>query len=605
MRAVHENSSSRATAASYYTIPDQRASEFVGRVSILKELEKRLLIKQNSQTMTLVGSHGVGKTQVALQFARMVEQNYPQYSIFWVDALNAETMEHSYDEIEKTLNLPRLKYRRENVKDLVSKYLNLEYKGKWLLVVDNANEMDLLLHPHSSTEVADYLQQNENSLMLFITRRYQIATKLQTDIIKLGNMGKQEAYDLLISLMSSRRTKLRESETAVYRLLDELNYWPQAIKNAAENLNRNGRVLFSAYIPLWREINKIGRANFFLAVESGNKELVESALQLCVEDVNIRDADGLTAQYLASARARLGTLRLLIQYGADLDIQKDGDLTTPIFTAAASNHPDIVKLLGREGANFESATDLGVTPLIRAAVRGSYKIVKVLLEMGANPNTRTKDGRSALNEASRSRHLAIVEALLQKDADVELANGISRTPLHHAVMKNNIGIVKILLEARADPNVRDKNSITPLYRAAMTGQVEIIRSLLEANADVNMVGPNNWSPVNIATLHGQYKAVKLLVRSGAYISLTTVAGWIPLYTAASRNHLKLIEFWLDNGADVNSQNEEAGITPLQIATERNHLQSVRLLVDRGASINSTDRNGNSALIFAARKGHFE
>ena len=93
--------------------------------------------------MALVGLGGVGKTQIALRFVYQIKENRPDFSVFWVPVLSGETAERAYVEIAKKLGLQRSS-EDDDVKDLVCQYLSSEKAGKWLLIVDNADDEELV-----------------------------------------------------------------------------------------------------------------------------------------------------------------------------------------------------------------------------------------------------------------------------------------------------------------------------------------------------------------------------------------------------------------------------------------------------------------------------
>ncbi|RQM05141.1 hypothetical protein DH86_00003147 [Scytalidium sp. 3C] len=74
-------------------IPFVRNKRFVGRKEILDELERKFFIEKNCQQAAIVGLGGIGKTQVALQFAYWVKENRPEYSIFWIPAISKAAYE--------------------------------------------------------------------------------------------------------------------------------------------------------------------------------------------------------------------------------------------------------------------------------------------------------------------------------------------------------------------------------------------------------------------------------------------------------------------------------------------------------------------------------
>lgn len=105
-------------------------------------LKQKLLVNQDCQTVAISGLGGIGKTQVALQFAYSVKEDYPEFSIFWVQAMSMEAFERSCIEIATALGIRQ--ESKDDVKKLVQQRLCGKSAGKLLLIVDNADDLDLL-----------------------------------------------------------------------------------------------------------------------------------------------------------------------------------------------------------------------------------------------------------------------------------------------------------------------------------------------------------------------------------------------------------------------------------------------------------------------------
>lgn len=101
-----------------------------------------MLIDKDCQNIALVGLGGIGKTQVALHFANYVKQQYADYSIFWVPALSLETFEQAYEEMAGALGIRQSRESTEDVKKLVQHRLSGKSAGSWLMIVDNADNVD-------------------------------------------------------------------------------------------------------------------------------------------------------------------------------------------------------------------------------------------------------------------------------------------------------------------------------------------------------------------------------------------------------------------------------------------------------------------------------
>ncbi|RKK71081.1 hypothetical protein BFJ69_g11241 [Fusarium oxysporum] len=90
-----------------YYIPLMKNRRFTGRRSVLKALEEMAFGQEQVNRIALVGLGGVGKTQIALQFAHEVKEKHPHYSIFWVPTLSDEGAERAYAEIAKRLRVQK------------------------------------------------------------------------------------------------------------------------------------------------------------------------------------------------------------------------------------------------------------------------------------------------------------------------------------------------------------------------------------------------------------------------------------------------------------------------------------------------------------------
>ncbi|OCK87193.1 kinesin light chain [Cenococcum geophilum 1.58] len=237
----------RLRAPSYY-IPFSRNPRFVGRIAELDALTQKLFVNKESQKVTLVGLGGIGKTQVALKFAYSVKDSRPEYSIFWVPALSLESFEQACGEIARTLRIPLAAGDKEDVKELVRQYLSAKRAGKWLLVVDNADDMEIVFGAGRSKGVADYLPEKEDSLIVFTTRHQEVAVSLTgSDVVELEKMDGKEAVDFLEK--SLIRKDLLRDDAITTKLLVELDYLPLAIAQAAAYINTN-KTSISEYLRL-------------------------------------------------------------------------------------------------------------------------------------------------------------------------------------------------------------------------------------------------------------------------------------------------------------------------------------------------------------------
>jgi len=230
-------------------IPFPKNKRFVGREETLDQLRK-IFVNNESQKVAVVGLGGVGKTQVALRFAYWIRETRPEYSTFWVPVLSQACFEQAYAEIARKLPIQK-STEDEDPKESVRRYLSSEEAGPWLLVVDNADDMDMFFGcPDTTSGISHYLPVSESGLILFTTRSRDVAVSVAgSDIIDLPEMSSHEAMGLLEKSLI-RKGLLRDKVVAT-ELLRELTYLPLAITQAAAYLNRN-QVSIAKYMGLLR-----------------------------------------------------------------------------------------------------------------------------------------------------------------------------------------------------------------------------------------------------------------------------------------------------------------------------------------------------------------
>ena len=117
--------------------------------------------------MTIYGLGGCGKSALATEFAYRVASRRARL-VFWVPAISQESFETAYREIGARLRIPGIADDKTGVKKLVQTTLDSENMADWLMIVDNADDHDVLLGPVDSTSklvrLRDYLPLNLGNL---------------------------------------------------------------------------------------------------------------------------------------------------------------------------------------------------------------------------------------------------------------------------------------------------------------------------------------------------------------------------------------------------------------------------------------------------------
>ncbi|KAF9698264.1 hypothetical protein EKO04_003931 [Ascochyta lentis] len=251
----------------FSTVPFAADPDFVDRPEILAWVRDKCA--GAGARAALVGLGGVGKSQLAIQYAHSIRDRVasPQTFVFWVHASTRARFEEAYKDIADRLQLPGRSDPKANVLRLVSEWLRDEANGRWVMVLYNVNDVDTFFPSRkrqrdkadagaqiSQTPLATYLPQSRNGAILVTSRSKDAATRLvggYNKTMEVLAMNEDEGLQLL-------RNKLRDppvKESAV-ALLHALDCIPLAVAQAAAYINRRARITVAGYLKEFQRNSK-------------------------------------------------------------------------------------------------------------------------------------------------------------------------------------------------------------------------------------------------------------------------------------------------------------------------------------------------------------
>ena len=243
----------------FWIVPFERNPRFTGRDFNLIQLVEKLFAKDYTSKIAITGLGGVGKTQVAIELLFQIREKAPDCLIIWIPAARMESLHRAYTNTAEQLCIAGWEDEKADVKRLVQQYLNKESRGQWLLVFDNADDINMWIAKAVSgpqplqgpPPLLDYLPQSKQGAILFTTRDRKTAVKLaQQNVFELPAMEEEVAVQLLEKCLLKKNLILNRQDTDA--LLSQLTYLPLAIVQAASYINENG-ITLGEYLSLLAE----------------------------------------------------------------------------------------------------------------------------------------------------------------------------------------------------------------------------------------------------------------------------------------------------------------------------------------------------------------
>lgn len=207
---------------------------FTGRNDILKDIQKGL---EESAIFIINGIPGIGKTQIAKQYAYHSEEKYNK--IYWFNVKDKSGLTREYLALASCLNL----CLTQDESIIIEKLKNFfESEDKNLIIYDNADQIDL-------SELKKFFPRKGNEIIVTTKNLNWDLEKISYK--KISNFTEFEAKEFLLS-NSSHRHMENDDEQNCLILINELMYYPLALEQARAYINKK-KISFAKYLSLFKE----------------------------------------------------------------------------------------------------------------------------------------------------------------------------------------------------------------------------------------------------------------------------------------------------------------------------------------------------------------
>ncbi|KAJ5343592.1 uncharacterized protein N7506_003416 [Penicillium brevicompactum] len=229
------------------TVPFPHDPDFVGRDELDQLLERSSI--PGSRTV-LVGLGGVGKSRLAIEYCYQVRQRSPETWVFWVHASTAARYEESVRNLADRANIPGRQDHNANIFQLFANWLQDGDIKKWVLVIDNVDDDELLRKPlgtwGEAREAQHHIPTRPPLKYLLETSTGSIVITSRNKSVALEIAGHEryvihvQPMDLESSLLLMQKKLDSDTESdGLRQLVEELEFMPLAMVQAASYISHH------------------------------------------------------------------------------------------------------------------------------------------------------------------------------------------------------------------------------------------------------------------------------------------------------------------------------------------------------------------------------
>lgn len=245
-----QNARAPVDTAALWSVPYLRNPHFTGREAFLEQLDQKLSVARDdvaarpyytALTQAIKGLGGIGKTQIAVEYAYRARERNHFTHILWINAASEEATMASFVAIASILPATAAQEEIDQHKLVTAIIHWLENcQERWLLIFDNADDL-VFLQP--------YLPHRGNGSLLFTTRSHAVGSFAAS--LEVEKMGLVEGTMLLLQ-RAQRHQASDEERNEATNIVIALDGFPLALDQAGAYIEET-ECSFGDYLQTYRD----------------------------------------------------------------------------------------------------------------------------------------------------------------------------------------------------------------------------------------------------------------------------------------------------------------------------------------------------------------
>ncbi|KAG4429910.1 hypothetical protein IFR05_014606 [Cadophora sp. M221] len=229
--------------------------QLVAREEELTEIHTKLSGDGSRRTVVLYGLGGMGKTQLAVAYAKRHKDDYS--AIFWLNIKDEDSLKQSFARVARQIlrEHPSARWlsnvdmkNLDDVIDAIKEWQGLPHNTRWLMIYDNYDNPKLVSNKDpAAVDIAKFLPQVYQGSVLITTRSSEVEISRLIQVTKLRDV--RDSLQILSN--ASRREGVLDDVDAT-KLVKKLDGLPLALATAGAYL-KQASIGFSDYLHLYEK----------------------------------------------------------------------------------------------------------------------------------------------------------------------------------------------------------------------------------------------------------------------------------------------------------------------------------------------------------------